>query len=188
MGDPVKWYDLDVQPEPWEIGPLSVVRVKGKDGKMKVIPKVGRSETLHGYQMAVKDALTDQGATDVSDRPHRLVMFFWRNTGTYTSHQARAARSQEADVTNLIKATEDACHGIFYKNDKVNIRVEGFIVRQDAETEPRVLIGVDEVALDEPYNCLKDMVPAELLVPKDQPTLLDDPDEARWTPPEESNF
>jgi Holliday junction resolvase RusA-like endonuclease len=165
------WFRVDLNPVPWKIGPLAIVRSKTTK---RMIPIVGQDTELRTYQDGVKAALAQHILVDEIEGPLRLRVFFWRKIEHYTSHQARAAMSQEADTTNMVKAFEDACHGIFYKNDKVNWAVEGYIARQDSDVEdPHIIVMVEEIAADYAYTQLVDC-PPELLNP---PAATTDPEE-----------
>lgn len=168
--DRMRYFRLDLNPVPWAVGPLSVIT---RDGKK--IPVMGRNQELWYYQQAVKGAITEKLVGKI-EPPFRLRVFFWRRMECYESHQARTAMSHEADTTNMVKAFEDALHGVFYTNDKYNIAVEGYIVRQDPEAEPHIIVGIEEVALDYAYGQLVD-VPEELLNP---PKPEDDEEDNRW--------
>lgn len=128
------WLVLDVNPEPWRIGPLSVGRRSGK-----VFPMVGRDTQLHYYEQAIKEELGDGWI--VYDGPVELKFFFWRNRAEYTTPQARTHRKHEADGTNMAKATEDALQGILFKNDKDTNKMEWTIVEQGPDVTPRVVIA-----------------------------------------------
>lgn len=129
-----QWFVLDVNPEPWEIGPLNVVR---KGGSFR--PFVGRSQTLDDYKKSVREAVKDQ--------PHKfmegklsLTCWFWRQRPEYETAQARRHRSHEADDTNMFKATEDALQGLLYDNDKNNREIHGYIVDQGPHVNPGIII------------------------------------------------
>jgi Holliday junction resolvase RusA-like endonuclease len=168
------WFRVDLNAVPWKIGPLTTVRSKTSK---KIIPIVGQDTELRTYQDGVKAALAQHILVDEIEEPLRLRVFFWRKIERYTSHQARAAMSQEADATNLLKAFEDACHGIFYKNDKVNWCVEGYIVRQDENVEePHIIVSVEEIAADYAYTQLVDCPPDVL----DPPQSNEPDEEDKW--------
>lgn len=168
------WFRVDLNPVPWKIGPLQIVRSKTTK---KMIPVVGQDTELRTYQDGVKAALANHILVDKIEGPLRIRVFFWRQIEKYTSHQARAAMSQEADTTNLVKAFEDACHGVFYKNDKVNWAVEGYIARQDPDvTDPHIIVYVEEIAADYAYTQLVDCPPEVLDPPKSDESEEDD----RW--------
>jgi Holliday junction resolvase RusA-like endonuclease len=140
---------LDINPEPWAIGPVSVGR--GAGGKM--YPVVGRNQQLNAYQQAVKEAMLEQ--SQVSHEPTKDVKWqlhfgFWRQRADYTTPQARTHRKHEADVTNMQKATEDALQGILFTNDKDVKYVSSFEFEQSGITVPGIAIMA--ALLEEPLN------------------------------------
>jgi Holliday junction resolvase RusA-like endonuclease len=135
MGNNWHWFDLDVNPEPWAIGDLSVGRRNGK-----FFPMVGRNQQLHNYKEAIREEL---GSPDLwFDGQVELCIYFWRRRDEYKTPQSRTHRKHEADGTNLLKATEDALQGVFFKNDKDVQRAVWEIVKQGPDVEPRVVIGI----------------------------------------------
>lgn len=130
-----RWFLLDVNPEPWAIGPVSVGRRGGK-----VYPIVGRNQQLDSYKQAIAEELGDEHEFIVG--PIQLEFYFWRNLAEYKTPQARAHRKHEADATNLQKATEDALQGILFKNDKDVKDVRSVIVEQGSDTVGRVLFSI----------------------------------------------
>ena len=132
---PWHWFVLEVNPEPWAIGPLSTGRANGK-----VFPKVGRNMQLHSYKEAIKEEL---GKPDVFFQSKvELQFFFWRRRDSYSTPQAKAHRKHEADLTNLQKATEDALQGVLFKNDKDVNLIRSVMVEQGADVNGRVVIGI----------------------------------------------
>lgn len=105
----------------------------------KLFPIVGRDQQLHAYKEAVKAALAEQSPVLLEGKIV-LYIWFWRNQATYETHQAKTHRKHEADCTNMFKATEDACQGILFKNDKDNIQTHGYIVEQGPDVTPMVVI------------------------------------------------
>lgn len=138
----MRWYVLDLNPEPWAIGPVGYSR---RGGKMSAY--VGRNQQLDAYKEAVREALGEQ---ELIEGKVTLKFFFWRNRAEYTTPQARAHRKHEADGTNMAKATEDALQGVFYKNDKDVAHMEWVIVEQGPEVEGRIVIGIDPINGDIP--------------------------------------
>lgn len=129
------YFVLDVNPEPWAIGDLSVGRRGGK-----VFPMVGRNNQLHMYKEAVKEEIGD---TDHWFEGHiELDLYFWRRRDEYKTPQARGHRKHEADGTNLAKATEDALQGVLFKNDKDVRAMTWEIVEQSPTAEPCVIVGI----------------------------------------------
>lgn len=113
-----RWYALNINPEPWAVGPLDLLRRGGK-----LAPTMGRNVQLHMYQQAVKEELARKYA-EVGAAPlvpgYALSFFFWRDT----------QKGNYADTTNLTKATEDALQGVLITNDREVIRNYAEIVRQ----------------------------------------------------------
>jgi len=141
-----QWFVLELNPEPWAIGPVGVAR---KNGKM--IPYVGRNQQLDAYKEAVKEAL---GPVEMLTGKVDITFFFWRVRSEYSTPQARTHRKHEADATNMQKATEDALQDLLYKNDKDNVHVESYVVEQGPDVTPRVVIRVREAG---PFN--PDLIP-----------------------------
>jgi Holliday junction resolvase RusA-like endonuclease len=129
------WFVLDVNPEPWAIGDLSVGRRGGK-----VFPMVGRNNQLHSYKEAIKEELGDPGL--FIEGPIELRFWFWRRRDDYKTPQARTHRKHEADVTNMQKATEDALQGVLFKNDKDVNDVHSVVVEQGPDVTPRVVVAI----------------------------------------------
>lgn len=146
------YYDLDLNPEPWRIGPLSVGRRKGGKG---VYPMVGRDAQLHAYKEAVREQL-EEYRTVMLPGPYHSKFFFWRLRDVYTTPLQRQHRKHDADLTNMVKATEDACQGILFDNDRDCVSHENFIFAQGAETKrPRVIVAVSPVtSFPEPREVL----------------------------------
>jgi Holliday junction resolvase RusA-like endonuclease len=123
----VENYLIQVNPQPWAIGPLGTGRRNGK-----VYPYVGPNQKLVAYQEAVREELEAHNE-EIYEGPIKLDFFFWRN---------RTGHDNIADVTNLIKGTEDALQGVLIKNDRQTVSVSGLIVEQGPDIEGQVLITV----------------------------------------------
>lgn len=132
-----QYFVLNVNPEPWAIGDLSVGRKAGK-----MFPMVGRNQQLYNYQQAIKEALGNPSLW--FDGPVELRFYFWRQRDSYKTPQARTHRKHEADLTNLQKSTEDALQGVFFKNDKDVMHVESIMVQQGENVGGLVVIGIRE--------------------------------------------
>lgn len=131
------WYVItDVNPEPWAIGPLGVTRRNNK-----AIPYVGPNQQLVVFKKAVAEALAEFNPTLI-DGPVALEFFFWRRMDQYKTAQARTARKNEADATNLQKALEDALQGILITNDRNVHSISSTVVEQSLTTIPRIVIKV----------------------------------------------
>lgn len=138
------WVVLPLNPEPWRVGPLSVVR----GGKGGMIPTMGRDQQLNAYKEAVNEQVRLQLGSVSDDQfilggKTKLTIYLWRQRAEYQTHQARTVRKHEADATNMLKATEDALQGIFYKNDKDNSDVRCVIVEQDEDVIPKIVIHIE---------------------------------------------
>lgn len=132
------WFVLGVNPEPWAVGPLDVIRRGGK-----LTPTMGRNQQLDAYKQAVRDELESQyGLGSPLPAGYELDFYFWRHRADYTTAQAQKARKNEADATNIQKATEDALQGVLICNDRDVIRVRSTIVAQGPYVHGAVVIHV----------------------------------------------
>lgn len=183
------WYVLGVNPTPWAVGPLSVGRANGK-----VFPTMGRNQALHAYQASLAAALLEEypylreyvddkkikqfpglrrysfgdgaKARDRSLWPTadvEMCFYFWQKL-ELAEVDGRKIRTKAADLTNMVKAAEDAMQGILINND-VQVRAQRNVI---------VDRGPD--------------VPEGLVVVSIQPFISNDPDELPsfvWTRVEE---
>jgi Holliday junction resolvase RusA-like endonuclease len=134
------WFVLDINPEPWAIGPVGVKRVNGK-----MVPYVGRNTQLHMYKEAVREVLGDPGL--FIEGKVELKFFFWRNRAEYSTPQARTHRKHEADGTNMAKSTEDALQGVLFKNDKDTNHMQWTVVEQGPNVKGRIVIAIRQGTL-----------------------------------------
>jgi Holliday junction resolvase RusA-like endonuclease len=132
----MKWFVLDINPEPWRIGPVGVARRNGK-----LVGFVGRDQQLDAYKEAVRDEIGSDH--ELIEGCVRLVLFFWRRRDQYETPQAKMHRKHEADVTNMAKATEDALQDVLFKNDKDTNDIRGVLVEQGPNVIPRIVIGIE---------------------------------------------
>lgn len=141
IGDGYLYYDLDLNPEPWRIGPVTVARNHKNKG---MYAKVGRDQQLHAYKMAVQEQLQEYNTFMM---PGMFVAryYFWRKRDHYTTQNQREHRKHEVDVTNLTKSTEDACQGILFGNDRDCVGIENYMFEQGPDVKPRVVVGVSPV-------------------------------------------
>lgn len=172
-----RWFLLDVNPEPWEIGPLNVVRKNSK-----YIPFVGRSQQLHDYKLSVQEALrkaTEKSGQEIvmMEGKIKLTFFFWRQRADYTTWQSRRHRKHEADVTNLIKATEDALQGILFGNDRDSRVVYGHEVEQSPDAKSNLVICIEPAPTTE--EILQLLPPHILAALEETPELPIEDD--RWS-------
>ena len=142
------WLVLPLNPEPWRVGPVGVTRKNGLRGF------VGKDAQLEAYKEAVREAaeydLREQGIDPESvmlEGSVELHLYFWRRQDSYESTASgKQVRKHQVDLTNMVKATEDALIGLFYKDDKTVAIQHNHIMSQDFTTYPMVVIGVRECA------------------------------------------
>lgn len=140
MSNPL-WLVLQVNPEPWAVGPLQAVR---RGGKLSAF--MGRNQQLASYQEAVREAVREQwGDLPTLDGLIRLDVYLWRQRSEYKTPAERKHRKHEADATNMLKALEDALQGVLFKNDRDNISVSSHIIQQDGTVQGKVVIRVQVV-------------------------------------------
>lgn len=117
MNDPANLdaYAFEVNPQPWAVGTFSAVRNK-QTGKM--ITKPSPDMTLVTYQNSIREMLEMQGAV-MREGKYALRFTFSRQLDKYvkTTGKGTATRNQ-ADGTNMMKATEDALQGVIIGNDR----------------------------------------------------------------------
>lgn len=131
-------YKLHVQPEPWCIGPVSIGRKNGHS-----FGRVGPDPTLKAYQEAVRAELLHMNAKMLPDADYELEILVYRQIETYSSAATgRTVVRNQADATNLLKATEDALQGVLISNDRHFRKVSLEIIEQTRDTEPCVFIMI----------------------------------------------
>lgn len=152
------WHVLDINPEPWVVGPISVGR-NGTTGKM--FPRVGADQGLKAYQDAIAEAL---GSQMMRSGRVKLTFYFWRQQIEYQGPNKKVKKNY-VDTTNMQKATEDALHGIFFENDLVVDNIHSICVEQGPDVTPKIIICVDDShspgiaaeLLDIPYDVLNQL-------------------------------
>lgn len=136
------WYVLPLNPEPWAVGPLSVGR--GKGGKF--FPRMGANQQLVNYQEAVRSELRRQRAEMIElgegYNAYELVFVFHQVLYKYMTGSGRTSQQKQADLTNLVKATEDALQGILISNDTLVEKQTNYVQRSEGDAVPYVIIGV----------------------------------------------
>lgn len=158
-----RWYVLPVNPEPWAVGPLDLLRRGGK-----LAPTMGRNQQVSAYQDAVREALAVKYGAHEGVMPYapgyRLDFYFWRNMAEYRTEAGRKARNNEADATNMQKATEDALQGLLIGNDRDVISARSTVMDQGPEVNGHVVFhlqwGVSRYGLQVPFW---DLPPEEVL-------------------------
>lgn len=127
-----RWFTIEVNPDPWAIGPLGVGRKQGG----KLYPYVGANAQLVAYQEAVKELLANVEKLPTGE--YKLTFYFWRRLDAHAS-----GRKHYADATNLVKACEDALQGVLIENDRLVRDVRGVIVEQESDTKPMVVLKAE---------------------------------------------
>lgn len=137
----MSWYVLDINPEPWAVGPAGVARKSGK-----LIPYIGQNQQLKAYQNAIQELIGEQAFIEGKIS---LRFWFWRERAEYTTPQAKTHRKHEADTTNLQKATEDALQGVLFKNDKDVADIHSTMVAQGPDVHGKIVIQAEPYRLSE---------------------------------------
>jgi Holliday junction resolvase RusA-like endonuclease len=123
----IAYWITGINPEPWAIG--SPYR-RGSKG-LGISP----NGKLKAYQDALREELPLQNA---HYRMHmgdlKVTFYFWRSS----------AHGNVADATNLQKGTEDGLQKMLYANDRSNLDVRGVIMEQTPETNPHILITIED--------------------------------------------
>lgn len=128
------WIYLDINPEPWAVGTLSVGRRNGKP-----FPRMARNESLHTFKEEVREALG--GRVDMMpEGVYDLHFYFSRRLDTYRGESGRLANAHVADATNMQKALEDALQGILMDNDRDVRRITSEIIAQGPDVKPFIVI------------------------------------------------
>jgi hypothetical protein len=135
-------YFLPINPEPWAVGKVGVGRRNGK-----TFPTVGPNAKLVSFQQEVKEWFEGQ-KIDMIPGDVELEFFFWRRLDKYQGPK-RTVTANEADATNMQKATEDALQGILYPNDKAVRRITSEIVAQGTDIEGAIGIRATMYAPNE---------------------------------------
>lgn len=136
----MRFYVLDVNPEPWAIGDLYIGRRNGK-----LYPGVGQNSQLAAYKEAVREALLELEPRKLNGDIW-LEFWFWRRLERYQTEtidgKSRTVQKNKPDVTNLVKATEDACQGVLFDNDRATTHSEGTMVQAGPDVHGAVIIGI----------------------------------------------
>lgn len=124
-----QWMFVTLNPEAWAVGPVGVMRQNGK-----LRPYIGRNQQLHAYKEAVKEELQQRyGSLMPTQAQVELFLYFWQRLDKYESSSGRKTQDRRADLTNLVKAFEDAIQGVLIKNDTQVKAQRSVIVAQNTE-------------------------------------------------------
>lgn len=155
LADGWLYYDLHVNPEPWAIGPVQVTRKNNRH-----IPFVGRNNQLHTYQAAIKEQLAEWNTLLLPGK-YWSRHYFWRSRDEYrVTETGRKVRKNEVDLTNMVKAAEDAAQEILYVNDVRCVGQANFIMDEGPDVDYRVVMAVHPV-MDFPKP--RDVLPADVV-------------------------
>jgi Holliday junction resolvase RusA-like endonuclease len=134
------WIVLHINPEPWKVG--TVYSFGKRKGISPDAQLVAYKEAVH---TGVQDYLRERGIQDTMiEGDVELRFWFWRRLDSYQSASGRKVTKHRVDMTNLQKATEDALHDIFFKNDVQDKHVSSIEVEQGPDVEPCIVICVQQ--------------------------------------------
>lgn len=163
------WIILDLNPEPWAIGPLGVKRAAGK-----LIPYVGPNKQMQAFQNAAREQLQEWKSMlerfELTDHQEfELDFWIWRRIEQYRTGK-RSARKNKADATNIQKALEDSIQGVLIDNDRSVRRISTHVVEQGFDAPSRVVMRLRGY---QDFN--PDDIPNDVWAQIDkQPTLFDE--------------
>jgi len=145
------WYVIDVNPQPWAVGPIQTGRRSGR-----VYATMGQNQQLASFQEAVRstllmyypDLVSFSESVDPSlfgSREVELCFYFFQKQETAEKPDARTksgkrqVTSKLADLTNMVKAAEDAIAGILFDND-VQVRAQRNVTVEHGPDVPEGMI------------------------------------------------
>lgn len=135
-----------INPEPWMAPDLTTLRRGGR-----TIPAATKKEALRSYQMAVKESVEaayDDGPITAGTNIW-LRFYFWRQLELEpVGDQGRMRRRRRVDATNLQKSLEDALQGVLYENDRDVVWPMSFIIAQDHDVTPRIVIAGGHLTME----------------------------------------
>lgn len=126
-------YAFPINPQPWAMGTVTPYK------------KVAPNKTLVAYQSAIRDSLVGAGAV-ILDGPYSIRFTFARTRERFINPAGKHGVQNQADATNMQKATEDALQGVLIGNDRDVFHVE-------SDNHPQ---GIDEfayVVIELKYEC-----------------------------------
>lgn len=167
MGNTKTWYVLGVNPRPWAVGPLS----SGRNATGKVFSTMGRNQELHAYEAALAATLLLEYpylrefvdakllkkfpdlrryvAGDPAKAKDRslwagaeveLTFHFWQKLET-AEISGKKITDKVADLTNMVKAAEDAVQGLLLNND-TQVRAQRNVIYQRDEQVPEGIVVI----------------------------------------------
>lgn len=143
--DKLFYWVTGINPEPWSAG---TPYRRGSHGL-----GIAKDGKLRAYQEALGEEFLQQNAhAVVQEGELSITFYFWRSS----------AFGNQADATNLQKATEDALQGFLYPNDRANRDVRSVIMEQGPNVDPHILIVVEPFVRER----LRIVPPKTALAPK----------------------
>jgi Holliday junction resolvase RusA-like endonuclease len=129
-----------VTPEPWTAGTAFRRGPRGVG--------IAKNAALVAYQEAVKEALREQFTGEPITDDIVLDVWFWRQLATYEGPSGRMVTKHRCDLSNMVKAFEDACQGILFKNDNQVVRNSACIVGQSKDIESMIIVRISDPSVD----------------------------------------
>lgn len=134
MNSEDRWFVLELQAEPWAVGPLGIARKGGK-----TFPYIGPNQKVQAYQNALRELLDGAG---VLAGEVEIKLYIWRQIETMKISGQRDRKGHVSDATNIQKATEDALQGVLIENDRYVRRITTELMEQKETTKPRIILHV----------------------------------------------
>lgn len=128
--EPITHLRADLIPVSWKAPTAYTVRTGGRFSS-----RVAPSAELNAYKEALREVLTPQWRWDPIDFPVELQWRFSRQLVTYESESGRKVTKHQQDLTNLVKAAEDALQPTILRNDKWVRAMYAEIVEQSKEAK-----------------------------------------------------
>jgi Holliday junction resolvase RusA-like endonuclease len=134
-----------LNPIPWQ---ASNGRIGRRGGKPYV--QFYKPENLTNYQEALAEVIGQAQPFPPFPKgtPLDVTFLFWREREQYHGQSGKLVTASRADTTNMVKATEDALHGIMWADDVDNLAVHGYTVAQGKDVTPRIAVIVTDEPLD----------------------------------------
>jgi len=132
-----------VNPVPWK-APINTVQRRGS----KSFCQSRKHPDTDAYQQQLIDrfsVLYPDVESLGKEWDVELTITFWRDLTPFKRSDGRTGRARKADVSNMVKSTEDALQGILFDNDRQVQSASGIIAHQAMDIEPLLLIELSVV-------------------------------------------
>lgn len=126
-GGPSYWFVIPENPVPWTASATTKTSTF----------KGGR---LEAYQNAIKEELAS--AECPIQPPYYVKFYFFRRFESGLQGSGRRTRGNQADATNMQKATEDALQGILFDNDREVREITSEIVEMGDNSMRGVVVEI----------------------------------------------